>query len=55
MKEATMNEQPMIEATDPVCGMTVDISKAVAAGLMTEHEGQDLLLLRKRLPARVPG
>ncbi len=35
-----MNERSTIEAIDPVCGMTVDISQAVAAGLTTEHEGK---------------
>lgn len=27
-------------ATDPVCGMTVDVAEARARGLQTEHEGQ---------------
>lgn len=40
MKEASISELPMIEAIDPVCGMTVEISQAVAAGLTTEHEGK---------------
>ncbi len=34
-----MNEQSMTPATDPVCGMTVDINQATAAGLTVEHEG----------------
>jgi Cu+-exporting ATPase len=33
--EMTMTTQPR----DPVCGMSVDPSTAVAAGLVTEHEG----------------
>jgi len=28
------------QATDPVCGMTVDPDTARAAGLVTEHDGQ---------------
>jgi len=28
------------QATDPVCGMTVDIATARAAGLTSEHQGQ---------------
>ena len=27
-------------ATDPVCGMTVEVEHAVATGLTTEHEAQ---------------
>ncbi len=27
------------EATDPVCGMTVDVKEATAKGLTAEHEG----------------
>ncbi len=34
-----MNEQSMTEATDLVCGMTVDINQATAAGLTVEYEG----------------
>jgi YHS domain-containing protein len=30
--------QPEPTATDPVCGMTVDIEHALAAGLTAEHE-----------------
>jgi len=33
-------ENPTPPAIDPVCGMTVDISEAQAAGLTTEHNGQ---------------
>jgi YHS domain-containing protein len=35
-----MTEQGTIQATDPVCGMTVDPATARAAGLVTEHNGQ---------------
>jgi len=28
------------QATDPVCGMTVDPDTARGAGLVTEHDGQ---------------
>ena len=27
------------QATDPVCGMTVDVASAKAAGLSAEHDG----------------
>jgi YHS domain-containing protein len=27
------------QATDPVCGMTVDIASAAASGLTTDHDG----------------
>jgi YHS domain-containing protein len=37
-KEATVN-QPESTATDPVCGMTVDIEHAVGADLTAEHRG----------------
>jgi YHS domain-containing protein len=33
-----MTDQPTT-ATDPVCGMTVDIANARAAGLTSDHEG----------------
>jgi YHS domain-containing protein len=33
-------ENPTPTAIDPVCGMTVDIADAQAAGLTTEHDGQ---------------
>jgi hypothetical protein len=33
---------------DPVCGMTVDVAAAKAAGLLLEYEG------RKRGPSRSP-
>jgi YHS domain-containing protein len=29
------------QATDPVCGMTVEPTAAKAAGLTTEHDGKD--------------
>jgi Cu+-exporting ATPase len=35
-----MDKQPETQATDPVCGMTVDPPKARAAGLVAEHEGK---------------
>ena len=28
-------------ATDPVCGMTVDVANARASGLTTEHDGRN--------------
>lgn len=34
-----MSAEPHQQATDPVCGMTVDVSTAQAAGLVVEHEG----------------
>ena len=34
-----MTEQ-VTQATDPVCGMTVDPATARAAGLVAEHDGQ---------------
>jgi YHS domain-containing protein len=37
--EVAMIEQPTM-ATDPVCGMTVEIEHARAAGLTSEREGQ---------------
>jgi Cu+-exporting ATPase len=33
-------ENPTPIAIDPVCGMTVDIAQAQAAGLTTDHDGQ---------------
>jgi YHS domain-containing protein len=33
-----MTDQPTT-ATDPVCGMTVDVANARAAGLTSDHEG----------------
>ncbi|HEY8868389.1 MAG TPA: YHS domain-containing protein [Candidatus Limnocylindrales bacterium] len=36
----TSQETRTIQATDPVCGMTVDIEIARASGLTTENEGQ---------------
>ena len=36
----TDEETRATQATDPVCGMTVDITSASAAGLATDHEGQ---------------
>jgi YHS domain-containing protein len=33
-------ENPTPTAIDPVCGMTVDLAAAQAAGLTTEHDGQ---------------
>lgn len=36
----TTHEGQETQATDPVCGMTVDIASASAAGLTSEHEGQ---------------
>jgi YHS domain-containing protein len=33
-----MSDQPG-QATDPVCGMTLDVEQAKASGLTTEHEG----------------
>jgi YHS domain-containing protein len=33
-------DDPMPAPIDPVCGMTVDLSDAQAAGLTTEHDGQ---------------
>jgi YHS domain-containing protein len=33
-------ENPTPTAIDPVCGMTVDLADAQAAGLTTEHDGQ---------------
>ena len=35
-----MLENPTPTAIDPVCGMTVDLADAQAAGLTTEHDGQ---------------
>ena len=35
-----MLENPTPTAIDPVCGMTVDIAQAQAAGLTTDHDGQ---------------
>ena len=34
-----MNESSKVESTDPVCGMTVNIERAEAAGLATDHAG----------------
>jgi YHS domain-containing protein len=34
-----MTETTRSQATDPVCGMTVDPESARAAGLSTEHKG----------------
>jgi YHS domain-containing protein len=33
-------ENPTHTAIDPVCGMTVDVAEAQAAGLTTDHDGQ---------------
>ncbi len=33
-------ESSATQATDPVCGMTVDIANATAAGLTSEHGSQ---------------
>jgi len=33
-------ETQATQATDPVCGMTVDIASASEAGLASEHKGQ---------------
>ena len=38
MNHHAMSEQPG-QATDPVCGMTVDGAKTKANGLTLEHEG----------------
>lgn len=35
-----MLENPTPTIIDPVCGMTVDIAEAQAAGLTTDHDGQ---------------
>ena len=35
-----MPDNPMPTAIDPVCGMTVDLADAQAAGLTAEHDGQ---------------
>jgi YHS domain-containing protein len=35
-----MTEQNATQASDPVCGMTVDPAIARAAGLFAEHNGQ---------------
>ena len=35
-----MAEDPTPTAIDPVCGMTVDLADAQAAGLTTEYDGQ---------------
>ena len=32
--------QQQSTATDPVCGMTVDIDEATSSGLTAEHEGR---------------
>ena len=42
----------MAIAIDPVCGMEVDTT---TSDLSWEHDGQDLLVLRQGLHARVPG
>jgi YHS domain-containing protein len=34
------DETSAAQATDPVCGMTVDITSASLAGLTSEHKGQ---------------
>jgi YHS domain-containing protein len=35
------NQEPQpTQAIDPVCGMTVDIARAIEAGLAVEHDGQ---------------
>jgi YHS domain-containing protein len=34
-----MNEQPDPQATDPVCGMTVDPGAARSAGHVAEYDG----------------
>lgn len=38
MNHHAMSERPG-QATDPVCGMTVDAEKTKANGLTLEHEG----------------
>jgi YHS domain-containing protein len=38
MNHHSMSEQPD-QATDPVCGMTVDAKQAKANGLTAEYEG----------------
>jgi xanthine dehydrogenase accessory factor len=35
----TAQETHKTEATDPVCGMTVNIASARASGLTTDHKG----------------
>jgi len=35
-----MPETPTPTSIDPVCGMTVDLADAQAAGLTTEHDGK---------------
>jgi hypothetical protein len=42
----------MAIAIDPVCGMEVDTD---LTDLQARARGQDLLVLRQGLPARVPG
>ena len=34
-----MTDATQSQATDPVCGMTVDVAKSTAAGLTAEHNG----------------
>ncbi len=34
-----MIEKTQAQATDPVCGMTVDVARAQTAGLTAEHKG----------------
>jgi YHS domain-containing protein len=49
--EVAMIEQPTM-ATDPVCGMTVEIEHARAAGLTSEREGQTYFFCGKGRRAR---
>ena len=52
--ENPMNELNMAPmAKDPVCGMDVNPEIATAQGLSSEHAGDDLLLLRQGLQARL--
>ena len=40
-----MSDKP-VKVLDPVCGMTVDVAAAEAAGLTTEHEGRTYAFCR---------
>jgi YHS domain-containing protein len=42
-EEPMMEQQPSGTATDPVCGMTVNVEVATAAGLAADHEGRTYL------------
>jgi YHS domain-containing protein len=46
LKESTMTTEAT-QAPDPVCGMTVDIAYAAAAGLTTEHDGRSYFFCGK--------